>query len=147
MSKLTPKKIVFNNDNFLVEFKKNNIIQQGENSAESLEREIEFEKELILKAQQKADEIIELAQNEVNDLKQKAQEEIENQRIEEAKKGYEEGHQDGLIKIQEELEEKIKELEKKSFLMEKLVENNPYDVPEKSSLSDDAAFYFPLGEV
>lgn len=45
----------------------------------------------------------------------------------------------------EELGEKIKEFEKKSFSMEKPVENNPYNVPEKSSLSEDAAFYFPFG--
>jgi len=40
-------------------------------------------------------------------LEEKSKLEIEQEKVEAAKKGYEEGHNDGLVKIQEELEEKI----------------------------------------
>lgn len=79
--------------------------------------------EILSSAQAKAEEIMQNAHNEASkiienaniqakeqaqELISTAQEQIENERIEKAKIGYEEGHKDGQEKIQEELEEKIK---------------------------------------
>lgn len=74
--------------------------------------EIEAQKnEIIEKANVEAKEIIEKAQNdskiENEELIKKLKEDIEVERVETIKNAYEEGHKDGLIHIQEELEEKI----------------------------------------
>lgn len=63
--------------------------------------------EILKKAQDEAQEILKKAQEQNSLLIQNSNEQIEAQRIEEAKRGYEEGHEDGLNRVQEELEEKI----------------------------------------
>lgn len=62
---------------------------------------------IIETAKKEADSLKDEAKKETDEKLTQAKEEIEAFRIEEAKRGYEEGHKDGLIKIKEELDEKI----------------------------------------
>ena len=83
---------------------------------ETTQKELQEEKEkIITEATARADEIVENAkiatQKENENLINNSKEEIEKERIEITKKGYEDGHKDGLEHIQEELEEKIKDFD------------------------------------
>lgn len=93
------------------------IVDEAKNQAqeilENAKAEVEQTKvELIQKATDEANSIIETAKEtsrkENEELIQNSKEEIEKERIEITKKGYEDGYQDGLAHIQEELSEKIK---------------------------------------
>ena len=67
--------------------------------------------QIIEEAQKQAQEIIETArenaQKEADELVEKSKQEIEEERIKTINSAYEDGHKDGLEKIQEELEEKV----------------------------------------
>lgn len=77
---------------------------------------------ILLEAQKKVKELKEASEKEIEEQKEafnleneesKKNQEIQNEelRIEKAKEGYKEGYDDGLIKIREELEEKIEALD------------------------------------
>ena len=78
---------------------------------------------IVEKAQQEADEVLEKAQKEASEIQENAQKEaqelllssqneLEQIKIQATKDGYEEGHKDGLDKIQEEMEEKVEAFSK-----------------------------------
>lgn len=92
--------------------KADSIILEAKAKAQSLENEAlenaKLEAQKILdEANTQAQEIIETKREEHNTLVESARSEIEKTRIEEAKKGYEDGYKDAQEKLLEELEEKI----------------------------------------
>ncbi len=107
----------------LLEQKREEIILEAQLKAKSILDNAQLNSEQIVsEANKKAESILENANNEASKIKDDAQneaqnlinnanEEVEALRIEKAKEGYNEGHTDGLIKIQEELEEKINNLD------------------------------------
>ncbi len=133
MSKIKADKIEYQEANFVVQvahqnFSKTNgehaqeelvqnrlqnlIDEANQNAQEIIENAQKQAQEIIDNAQKQADEILSNIQTEseqkAQEIIENAQAEIENNRIEQAKIGYDEGHKDGQEKIQEELEEKIK---------------------------------------
>ena len=134
MSKIKLDNINFDNDDFVV--KLDNETSHHHSSNVSNEEEIkslkehnsetlidEIEQKIIDEAKLKAQEILEQAQNEIKQKEEnlelekeklinEAQTQIEQERIEQAKKGYDEGYQDASLKFIEENEEKIKKFEK-----------------------------------
>lgn len=83
-------------------------VKKAKSDAENILAEAKKEASLILEtAKQEAQSLKDEAKKEVDEKLAQSKDEIEAFRIEEAKRGYAEGHEDGLIKIKEELEEKI----------------------------------------
>ena len=80
------------------------IVSKAKKEAEIILAEAKNTSEMII---QEATSIKETSLKETNEFEEKSKLEIEQLRIQSAKEGYEEGHKDGLEKIQEELEEKI----------------------------------------
>ena len=142
MSKIRADKIEYKESNFVVELSQSaikeeiiaedneivkqeqlvknriqNLIDEASNQAQDIISSAQKEAaDIINEAKAKAEEILQNANIEANnqaeDIISSAQEKIENERIEQAKLGYEEGHKDGQEKIQEELEDKIKAFDK-----------------------------------
>ena len=98
-----------------------NLVDTARNEAQ------EIKEKALSEAEQKRNEIIEEANAEaskiieeakasadtnLNDLITKTKEDLEQERIKTIKEAYEEGHKDGLEKIQEELEDKISDFNK-----------------------------------
>jgi len=119
------------------------VLLEAEIKAQKIIKEANLEAQNILNnAQNEKEALIEIAKKEIENLKKESQanleknlkeqeEKIEQLRIEKAKKGYEEGHKDGLEKIQEELEEKIEKFD--NFIL------SQFDIKEKilKSLNSD----------
>lgn len=80
------------------------IVSKAKKEAEIILAEAKNTSEMII---QEATSIKETSLKETSEFEEKSKLEIEQLRIQSAKEGYEEGHKDGLEKIQEELEEKI----------------------------------------
>ena len=120
------------------------ILEQAQNEIKQKEENLELEKEKIIdEAKLKAQEILEQAQNEIKQKEEnlelekeklinEAQTQIEQERIEQAKKGYDEGYQDASLKFIEENEEKIKKFEKfishQFEIKEKIIKSASFDI-------------------
>ena len=94
------------------QIKAQQILEQAQQALEQAQQETQQRKqEIIDEALKRADEIVESArlssQSENEQFLTNAKEEIEQERLETIKNAYEEGHKDGLIHAQEELEGKI----------------------------------------
>ena len=154
MSKIKLDNINFDNDDFVV--KLDNETSHHHSSNVSNEEEIkslkehnsetlidEIEQKIIDEAKLKAQEILEQAQNEIKQKEEnlelekeklinEAQTQIEQERIEQAKKGYDEGYQDASLKFIEENEEKIKKFEKfishQFEIKEKIIKSASFDI-------------------
>lgn len=91
----------------------NEILENAQNEADEIIKKAKNEAQKILEnAQNEADETLNAAKQEASGLLTSSKEELENLQTQAAKQGYEEGHKDGLEKIQEELEEKIENFSK-----------------------------------
>ena len=154
MSKIKLDNINFDNDDFVVKLddetshhhssnvsNEEETPQTEEHTSETLIDEIE--QKIIDEAKLKAQEILEQAQNEIKQKEEnlelekeklinEAQAQIEQERIEQAKKGYDEGYQDAGLKFIEENEEKIKKFEKfishQFEIKEKIIKSASFDI-------------------
>ena len=154
MSKIKLDDINFDNDDFVVKLddetshhhssnvsNEEEIKSLEEHNSETLIDEIE--QKIIDEAKLKAQEILEQAQNEIKQKEEnlelekeklinEAQTQIEQERIEQAKKGYDEGYQDASLKFIEENEEKIKKFEKfishQFEIKEKIIKSASFDI-------------------
>ena len=154
MSKIKLDNINFDNDDFVVKLddetshhhssnvsNEEEIKSLEEHNSETLIDEIE--QKIIDEAKLKAQEILEQAQNEIKQKEEnlelekeklinEAQTQIEQERIEQAKKGYDEGYQDASLKFIEENEEKIKKFEKfishQFEIKEKIIKSASFDI-------------------
>lgn len=102
-----------------IEAEASSIIEDANNKAKEILQKAEEQKEKIL---QEANEVLNSAQNDANkrledankekdELINSSKQEIENQRAQSAKEGYEDGYKDAEQKLHEELEEKIEALD------------------------------------
>lgn len=94
------------------QIKADNLIQEAKTKALSLEEEIIKNanlkaNEILEKAKAQAEELIDKVNIEKENLIKNSADEIEQKRIEEAHRGYQEGYEDAQGRIIEELEEKI----------------------------------------
>lgn len=154
MSKIKLDNINFDNDDFVVKLddetshhhssnvsNEEETPQTEEHTSETLIDEIE--QKIIDEAKLKAQEILEQAQNEIKQKEEnlelekeklinEAQAQIEQERVEQAKKGYDEGYQDASLKFIEENEEKIKKFEKfishQFEIKEKIIKSASFDI-------------------
>lgn len=154
MSKIKLDNINFDNDDFVVKLddetshhhssnvsNEEETPQTEEHTSETLIDEIE--QKIIDEAKLKAQEILEQAQNEIKKKEEnlelekeklinETQAQIEQERVEQAKKGYDEGYQDASLKFIEENEEKIKKFEKfishQFEIKEKIIKSASFDI-------------------
>ena len=154
MSKIKLDNINFDNDDFVVKLDdetphhhSSNVSNEEEtkpleeHTSETLIDEIE--QKIIDEAKLKAQEILEQAQDEIKKKEEnlelekekiinEAQAQIEQERVEQAKKGYDEGYQDASLKFIEENEEKIKKFEKfishQFEIKEKIIKSASFDI-------------------